>query len=1011
MAAGQDGQHRWAPSPPARPVARVFVGRKEELDQLRLALDAALARRTTVILLFGEPGIGKTSLAEEVAADARGRGARVLWGHCYDWEGAPPYCPWVQAIRTYVHQCDADRLRSELGSGAADIAQIIPELGDRLPGLPELPRMDANRARFQLFERIVRLLQNATRHQPLVVVLEDLHWADAPSLLLLQFVTREITDAPLLIIGTYRDVEVGRDHPLSASLAELARHRHTRRFLLQGLSNADVARLMTLLTGIEPDKGLVDAVQRETDGNPFFVGEVVRLLVAEKGLDRSRNRPSLSASIPQTVRDVIGRRLDRLSPRCNDVLSVGSVIGREFTLPLLASAIELPSRVVLEALEEAVIARLITEDTVAHRYRFTHALVQETLYADVSASRRLRLHAAVGRALERMHAPALAAYYGELAHHFGAAAATGSIDKAVEYAIKAGNHAMAQLAWETAIQHYQQALHALDLQSEPEAERRCDALLALGSAHYHTVLDISESPDGRSAFLQAAEIAKTLSAFERLARAALGFTGLNFVRSSGGLRQVQLLEDALALAPPGDGDLKARVMARLAVDYRMILDSTEQSAGLIDAALAMAQRLGDPAVLAAVLMARYQVLWTPDTAAERIAVADRGCRAALAAGEHAHARWFQLLSAVGFYEVGDNNAMNRAIAKFVHASQQSGIPFFRWVSTCFQLERAIKEGAYADAEAEAMQVGGHSPALVAIYMRLLLLFMLRREQGRLEEIGEPIAAVIDMTRDSVDPFDRHRGHVVLAIQIIRDLEAGRADAARPLFEAFAARDFADLAKDSYWLATIVLLADACASLGDRTRAALLYDLLLPYADRNAAPASGLACFGAVSYYLGLLATCLSRWENATKHFEQALEMNTRMQARPAIARTQYACADMLVKSNGAGARERARELLHRALDTGRQLGMTRLVVQAEGLAGRIGSPPASRPASAPSHALSPRELQVLALIVNGLSDRQIAAKLLISQRTVTTHVTHIFNKLVVTNRAEAAAFAVRHGLA
>ncbi len=399
---GDDRQDSGPPGP-SELAKGVFVGREQELDRLRVTLDAALLGRTCMVLLSGEPGIGKTSVAMKAASDAQLRGARVLSGHCYNWEGAPAYWPWVQIIRSYVHLSDAKRLRSDLGRGAADIVRVVPELRDRLQDLPELPRMDGNRARFQLFESIAGFLHNATRHQPLILVLEDLHWADAPSLALLQFVAHEIVDAPLLIIATYRDVEVGRHHPLSATLAELARVHHTRRFVLQGLSDADISRLITLLTGHDADARLVDALQRETGGNPFFVGEVVRLLASENRPDQSSDWAALKLSIPQTVRDVIDRRLDRLSAACKDVLASASVIGREFSLPILTSVMELPTHTVMEALEEALRARLIIEDTRAHRYGFTHALVQDTLYVHVSARRRLRLHAAVGEVVTPKH--------------------------------------------------------------------------------------------------------------------------------------------------------------------------------------------------------------------------------------------------------------------------------------------------------------------------------------------------------------------------------------------------------------------------------------------------------------------------------------------------------------------------------------------------------------------------------------------------------------------------------
>ncbi|MGH9173907.1 MAG: AAA family ATPase, partial [Vicinamibacterales bacterium] len=314
-------QERAATNPLERLAGGVFVGRETELSQLRRAVDGATGGRAGIALLAGEPGIGKTTLAEEAVTYALLRGAQPLWGRCYEWEGAPAYWPWVQVIRAYLQERDPGRLRAEMGPGAAEIAQLVPDLREQLPDLPELPRMDGEQARYRLFESIAGFLRNATAQQPLLLILDDLHWADTPSLLLLQFVARELPQSRLLIVGTYRDVEIGRRHPLTATLAELSRGHATQRIALHGLASDDIARLIALSTGVEPEPGLVDAVERETEGNPFFVSEVVRLLVAEGGLGRPPGAATWSVRIPESVRDVVGRRLERLSTVCNDVLA------------------------------------------------------------------------------------------------------------------------------------------------------------------------------------------------------------------------------------------------------------------------------------------------------------------------------------------------------------------------------------------------------------------------------------------------------------------------------------------------------------------------------------------------------------------------------------------------------------------------------------------------------------------------------------------------------------------
>ncbi len=256
----------------------------------------------------------------------------MLWGRCYEGEGAPAYWPWVQLIRSYVHERDPQELMSEMGPGAADIAQVVSEVRERLPGLPTPPALEPEQARFRLFDSITTFLKNASKSQPIVLVLDDLHWADKPSLLLLQFLARELRGARLMVLSTYRDVELRRGHPLSQTLGELAREGLSQRILLRGLSERDVARFIEITAGIEPPQALVEAVYRETEGNPFFVNEVVRLLVADGRLERPEEVKSWSVTIPQGVREVVGRRLDHLSEECNRALTVASVIGREFGL-------------------------------------------------------------------------------------------------------------------------------------------------------------------------------------------------------------------------------------------------------------------------------------------------------------------------------------------------------------------------------------------------------------------------------------------------------------------------------------------------------------------------------------------------------------------------------------------------------------------------------------------------------------------------------------------------------
>ncbi|MGH7966477.1 MAG: ATP-binding protein, partial [Candidatus Binatia bacterium] len=316
-----------------RELPSIFVGRERELHELRAGLDEVASGQRRLFVLAGESGIGKTRLADEFAALARQQGARVLWGRCWEGEGAPAFWPWVQIVRACLQQSDADTLTTEMGNGAAAIAQIVPDIAERLPGLSVLPELEPIQARFRLFDSLTTFLKNLAQRQLLVLILDDLQWADEPSLLLLHFLAREIHDARLLVIGAYREGEVERTHSVAEALGSFA--RESRRLHLRGLTEMEVARFLAAQTGAEPQAALVTALCEQTEGNPFFMSEMVRLLRSEG--DHS-TLPTLQSALllPHGVRETLRRRLGRLSAACHQVLTVAAVIGREFGLRALA---------------------------------------------------------------------------------------------------------------------------------------------------------------------------------------------------------------------------------------------------------------------------------------------------------------------------------------------------------------------------------------------------------------------------------------------------------------------------------------------------------------------------------------------------------------------------------------------------------------------------------------------------------------------------------------------------
>ncbi len=389
-----------------------------------------------IVMLAGEPGIGKTRMAQEFASHAESLGAQTFWGWCHEQEGAPPYWPWVQPIRSYIQRNDAKTLGAQMGQEAADILEVIPELQDHLPGLELPPALEPQQARFRLFDSVATFLKNVARSQPLVLALDDLQWADQPSLLLLEFLARQMLDSRIMLVGIYRDVEVTPTHPLSQTLARLARSESYHRQTLDGLAPEDVGELIRGVSDITPDQKLIQAIHRHTDGNPFFMTEVIRLLGERQ---QSAGEPVVDRigelEIPQNVLEVIAERINRLSTECAGVLTTAAVIGRQFDFKLLGRLSESFSETqLLELVDEALDAHIIQEPPAQpDRYMFSHALVQQTLLEGLSTSRKVRLHGLVGEALEAVYGDRTKDHAAELAHHFSEASPVYGKEKLVHY--------------------------------------------------------------------------------------------------------------------------------------------------------------------------------------------------------------------------------------------------------------------------------------------------------------------------------------------------------------------------------------------------------------------------------------------------------------------------------------------------------------------------------------------------------------------------------------------------
>jgi DNA-binding CsgD family transcriptional regulator/tetratricopeptide (TPR) repeat protein len=984
---------------------RAFVGREPETEALLAGLGDATSGRGRFFVLGGEPGIGKTRLADEFSTRAKAEGVLVLWGRCWEAGGAPAYWPWIQSLRGLLRELDPEALRERVAGGGADLAQMLPELRERLPDLSEPSPASPQAARFRLFDALSGFLRRTSEDRPLLLVLEDLHAADTSSLLLLQFVVGEASCSRMLVLATFRDVEVTRDHPLAASLSELARAQGTTRISLAGLSRPDVGRLIETITGRTPPVELVAAIHRETEGNPLFIGEVVRALASE-GWPRSAAdcRPW---PIPEGVREVIGRRLHRLPEDCRRILTVASVIGRDFTVEALKRITGRPAEDLLDSVHDAAEAGVISD--VRHApgtFRFAHSLIRDTLYEELTPADRIRLHRNVGEDLEAIYARDPEPHLAELAYHFFEAAPAGDVRKAVDHAVAAGRRAVALLAYEEAVRLFRMALQAL--RESPDEERRCQVLLLLGDAESRS----GDGPASRETFLEAAGIATRLDLPELLARAAFAYSGrIPWARAGIDRQVVPLLKQALEALGAEDSVLRVLLLSRLAGALRD-QPAVAPRAALGREAVAMARRIGDPETLIYALLGQLASTFLgPDSLDQQFAFAaelDRLTEQVQDRERRMDALFFRFLAFMASGQAWEARNQAELHSRLAGELRQ---PSHQWYAGMVVTILALQDGRFEEADhliAKTLEAGRQAQAWDAEASHLFALFGLRREQGRLAELEDALRRA---------PLD-YPGYRSLRCMLLATLcDLGRLDEARALFEQLATGEFATFPKNSEWLFALTLLAEAAEVLGDRDRALVLYRQLAPYAELVALAASEVSV-GPVSRPVGILATLLGRHDDAAWHFEDAIARTQCMGARPWLAHTQHAYARMLAERRRPGDRERAVELLTSALEASERLGMAVLAGRVTALLAELGVRPRRRPGAATAApvgapkgtVLTPREREVVGLVVEGLSNRQIAEKLYLSERTAETHVQNILAKLGFTSRTQVAGWAVREGL-
>ena len=874
-----------------------FVARYADLEQLQTAWkETATSGKRSIMLIAGDPGIGKTRLAAELARRVHADGHVVLFGRC-DEEALVPYQPWVEALQPLGFE------ELQGFSGA-----------ERTAG-------DSEVERFHLFESVVSSVATASTAHPILLVLDDLHWADKPSLLLLRHLARSGHATRLLIVGTYRESDLVRTHPLSEVLGDLRRDRLFERVSLHGLDEAGVTELIAAWAQHDPPAAFVRAVFNETEGNPFFVEEVLFHL-AESGAIRQENGVWVATvdpdqmGIPEGVREVIGRRLSRLSDDANQALTVAAVIGREFDLDVLATIVERSADDLFETMEDAVRARIVTEAQHGlDRYRFAHALIRETLYDELSSGRKLRLHRKVAAALEAKLGDDVESHLATLAYHLVEAAPGGDVDRAVDYARRAGARALETLAFEEAALNYRRALQAFEFRDTPDAVLHTDLLIELAEA---TRLS-GDMPGGRALNEEALTEARRSGDRECLARAAIAIAGYQWEQNDA--LKFTALSDALAGLREGDSELRARVLARFALSGEL---HPSQRCELADMAIGMARRLDDQRLLLEVFQTVVPSIWSPATVDRRRDVVTEMRALMEATGAVQVALDIEVWDIVGHLEVGDIAGLDKAMANYLQLAEASRHPIFLYWAEIIRAMRLITRGEIEEGERTALaayQFGERIGTPVALNFFGAQLYPIRREQGRLAEM-EPLVQ---------DLVDRYPGIPSWRCALANlYAEIGDRDQAAEHYNVIAAANF-ELPFDQAWIIGVALLADTAGFLGDVDGAAILHGMLSPYADHIVDVAGLLDAYGSVRRSLGVLTTVLGRFDEAEDHFERALVKNRELGDRWFV-HTEIDFARMLLTRAAPGDAERAKELLDDATAVATARGLIAAVGQASEVA-------------------------------------------------------------------------------
>ena len=883
------------------------IGREEEAAAIAQAFDRVTAGNgREVVLVSGEAGQGKTTLAADAARMAYGNGALVLFGHCEE-DLSTPYQLIGEALNHYATHAPEDRLIEHVDGYGSELAGLIPALERRLPQLPHSKSTDSDTERYLMFSATLGLFAQMSQENPVILVLDDLQWADTGSLQLLRHLVVSEPTTRLLVLATYRDSELALASPLVEALGALRRLTGVSRMELAGLDEAGVAALLETTVGQslnDVSSELAGAIYRETDGNPLFVNELLQHLreTGEILLDDSGRWVAtdtlIENALPQGVREVIGARVVRLGEVIEGILSVAAIIGRDFDLELLAAASGSSEDSVLDALEAAATVALVREsDDAPGQFSFVHALIQRTLYEDVGSTRRARGHRRVAEALEGLCGEDPGKRVGELARHWFLASQPIDTFKAVRYSRQAADAALASLAPDDALRYYTQAIDLLEGSESPEPVLALDLRIGLGIAQRQ-----SGDANYRETLLEAARQAAVLDDSTRLVESALA-NSRGFFSIIGAIdhEKVAILELALERLPVGEPE-RALVLAHLCQELTYGSDIDHRLA-LAEEALAIAEASDDDETIVRVINRVVLPLRVPILLGKCLTWTEEALTRSERLGDPVLSFWAAAFRTGAVACAGDLGELDHCLQVIQRTAAQINQPIFQWVRTFVLGTRALIAGDLEVADQlihRALQIATDANEPDADVFFGAQVTSLRWQEGTMDST----ISLVDDNASSNPGMPAFASTLACAYA-----ESGNTDEASALLNQFSSAGFT-LPLDTTWLTGMVQFAEVAVFCRDQVAASELIKILEPWS--NLWSYDDITTEGPVSHYLGGLSALIGDYEAAKSYFAASTSMCARMEARFFAARTDLLWGMLLTEGGNADEVAEANTLLSRA---------------------------------------------------------------------------------------------------